>query len=216
MNSVECNSIDGIDSISDLKCLDELHKLHNDYPVAPEKLELSNCCSNIENEYGINIGGVNKLVPDLDNKSKYALQYRNLQSYLSLGIKLTTGYRILKFKQSDWLKKYIDFNANKRKKCSYSFVKNFFKLMNNIVFGKTMENSRKIISVRLVNNAEDYTKYTSKPSFVSQKIFNKNFVAIHEIKPVLTLNKPVYGEFRILDLSKYLMSEFHCKCIKSK
>ena len=74
--------------------------------------------------------------------------------------------------------------------------------MNNSVYAKTMENLRKIINVRLVNNAKDYKKYVSKPSFVSQKIFSKNFVAIRETKPVLTLNKPIYVGFSILDLSK--------------
>ena len=88
--------------------------------------------------------------------------------------------------------------------------------MNNCVFGKTMENLRKRISIKLVNNAKDYVKCRSKLSFVSQKIFSKNFVAIHEIKPVLTLNKPIYVGFSILDLSKYLMYESHYKYIKSK
>ena len=74
--------------------------------------------------------------------------------------------------------------------------------MNNSVFGKTMENLRKKINVSLVNNAEDYKKYASKPSFVSQKIFSKNFVAIHEVKLVLRLNKPIYVGFSFLDLSK--------------
>ena len=95
-------------------------------------------------------------------------------------------------------------------------LKKTFKLMNNSVFGKTMENLRKRISVKLVNNSKDYVRDISKPSFVSQKIFCKNFVAIHEIKPVLTLNKPVYVGFSILDLSKLLIYEFHYKYIKSK
>ena len=105
--------------------------------------------------------------------------------YLLLGTKQTKVDRILKFKQSDWLEKYIDFNKDKRKNAAYSFEKDFFKLMNNSVFGKTMENLRKRISVRLVHNAKDYVRYVSKPSFVSRKIFSENFVAIHEIKPVL-------------------------------
>ena len=67
-----------------------------------------------------------------------------------------------------------------------------------------------------MNNAGDCKKYVSKPSFVSQKIFSKNFVAIHEIKPLLTLDKPIYAGFNILDLSELLMYEFHYKCIKSK
>ena len=125
--------------------------------------------------------------------------------YLSLGVKLVSVHKILKFKQSDWLKKYIDFNTDKRKNVANSFEKDFFKLMNNSTFGKTMGNLRKRINVRLVNNAIDCKTYVSKPSFVSQKLFNKNFVAIHEIKPVLTLDKPIYVGFSILDLSKLLM-----------
>ena len=97
-----------------------------------------------------------------------------------------------------------------------SFEKYFFKLMNNSVFGKTVDHLRKRISVKLANNAKDYVKCISNPRFVPQKIFSKNFLAIHEIKPVLKLNKPIYLGFSILDLSKDLMHEFHYKYIKSK
>ena len=148
--------------------------MHNDYPLAPEKLEishhmLSNYCSNIENKYDIKIEGVNILVLNLGNKSKYVFHYKNLQLYLSLGIKSVSVHRILKFKQSDSLNKYIDFNTDKRKNATNSFEKDLFKLMKNRFYGKTMENLRKTIKFRLVNNAKDYTKYTSKPIFVSQK-----------------------------------------------
>ena len=131
-------------------------------------------------------------------------------------MKLTNVHKILTFKQFDWLKKYIDFNKNKRKNAANSFEKDFFKLTNNSAFGKTMENLRKRISIKLVNNAKDYVRYINKPTFVSQNVFSKKFVAIHEIKPVLTLNKPISAGFSILDLSKYLMYKFHYKCIKSK
>ena len=113
------------------------------------------------------------------------------------------------------VKRYIDFNTDKRKNAVNSFEKDFFKLMNNSVYCKTMENLRKIIKIILVNNSEDYKKYGSRPSFVSQKIFNKN-LAIHEIKPVITLDKPVYVGFSILDLSKLLKHEFHYNYIKRK
>ena len=86
--------------------------------------------------------------------------------------------------------------------------------MINCVYGKTMENLRKRISVRLVNSKKDYSKHVSKPTFISQKIFDKHFAAIHEIKPVLTLNKPIYVGFTVLELSKWLMYDFHYNFIK--
>ena len=89
-------------------------------------------------------------------------------------MKLVSVHKVLKFKQSDWLKKYIDFNTGKRKNAANSSEKEFFKLMNNSTFGKIMENLRKIINIRLVNNTGDYNKYVRKPSFISQKIFIKN------------------------------------------
>ena len=106
LNSISENSSIGYILEVDLEYLSELHDLDNDYPLAPEKLEisqnmLSKYCSDIANEYEIKIGGVNKLVPNLGNKSKYVVHYRNLQLYLSLGIKLTKIHRVLKFKQSD-------------------------------------------------------------------------------------------------------------------
>ena len=88
--------------------------------------------------------------------------------------------------------------------------------MINSMYGKAIKNLRKIINVRLVNDAKDYKKYPSKPIFVSQKVFSKNFVAIHEIKPVLTLDKPIYVEFSILELRKYFMYDSHYNYIKRK
>ena len=130
-------------------------------------------------------------------------------------MKVTKVHKILKFKQSDWLKKFVDVNTEKRKKMLLIiFKKNFFKLMINSVFGKTMENLRKRINVRLINNAKDYVKCLSKPTFVSQKIFIKNLVAIHKIKPVL--NKPIYVGFSILELSKLFMYDFHFGHFKNK
>ena len=153
--------------------------MHNDYLLAPEKLEISHNMfsryySSIAIKIEIKIGVVKKLVPNLGNKSKYVLHRRNLQLYLSLRIKLVSVHRVLKFKQSDWLKKYIDFNTDKVKHATNCFEKYFFKLMNDSVYSKTMGNLRKRIKVRLVNNAKDYKKYVNRPSFVSQKIFSKN------------------------------------------
>ena len=123
---------------------------------------------------------------------------------------------MLKFKQSDWIKKYINFNTEKRKNAANGFDKDFLKSMINCIYGKTMENLRKKINVRLVNNAEDFLKYTSRPTHISHKIFEKNCAAIHEIKPVLLLNKPIYVGFTVLDLSKQKMYDFHYNFVKKK
>ena len=96
---------------------------------------------------------------------------------------------MLKFNQSPWLKQYIDFNTEKRKNAKNAFEKDFFKLMNNSVFGKTMENLRKRVDVRLVTSKHKLLKLASKPTFVSSKIFNDNLVAVHKIKETLTLNR---------------------------
>ena len=117
-------------------------------------------------------------------------------------MKLTIIHRVLRFRQSDWMKKYIDFNNEKRMSAVNSFEIDFFKLMINSIYGKTMENLRKRINVRLANNEKDFLKYTSRPTHVTHKIFGKNYAAIHEIKPVLTLNKRIYVGFTDLELNK--------------
>ena len=127
---------------------------------------------------------------------------KNLQLYLPLGMKLTKTHRVLKFKQSDWMKKYINFNTEKRTNAATSFAKEFFKLMISSVYGKATEILRKRMYVRLVNKEKDFLKYTSRPTHITHKIFGKNYAAIHEIKPVLALNKPTYIVFTILELSK--------------
>ena len=124
-------------------------------------------------------------------------------------MKLTKIHRVIKFKQSDWMKKYIDFNTEKRMNAANDFEKDFFKLMINSVYGKTMENLRKRINVRLVNKAKDFLKYTSKSTYITHKMFGKDFAAIHEIKHVLMLKKPIYIGFTVLDLSKWKMCDVH-------
>ena len=112
---------------------DELHDFYNDYPLTPEKLKissdmLSKYYFDIADKYGIKVGGVNKLVPNLrDKKKKCILHYRNLQLYLSLEMKLSKIHRVIKFKQSNWLKEYIDFTTEKRKNSKNIFERSFFK-----------------------------------------------------------------------------------------
>ena len=107
------------------------------------------------------------------------------------------------------MKKYIDFNTEKRKNAAKDFEKDFFKLMITSVYGKTMENLRKRINVRLINNEKDFLKYTSRPTYVTHKLFDEDYAAIHEIKPVLMLNKPICVGFTVLELSKWMMYDFH-------
>ena len=104
--------------------------MHNDYPLAPEKLAvpydmLSDYCKKTAHKYGIKVGDVMKLIPNLNDKNNYVLHYRNLQLYFSLGMKLTKIYKVLKFEQSVWMKKYIDFNTEKRTNAANSFEKDF-------------------------------------------------------------------------------------------
>ena len=131
-------------------------------------------------------------------------------------MKLTKLHRVLKFKQSEWIKKYIDFNTEKIIGATNDFEKYFFQLMIDSVYGKTMKNLRKRINVGYVNNKKDFLKYTSRPTYVSHKLFNKNFAAIHEIKQILVFNKPIYIVFTVLNLSKWLMHYFHYNFIKKK
>ena len=203
----------------DLEYPEKLHDLHNDYPLAAEKIKveksmLSNYCNKISEKYNISTGLVQKLIPTLSNKKNYVLHYRNLQLYTSLGLKVSKVHRVLEFNQSPWLKQYIDYNTEKRKNAKNDFEKDFFKLMNNSVFGKTMENLRKRVDVRLVTDEKKLLKLTSKPTYVSSKIFNENLVAVHKIKETLTLNRPAYVGMCILDLSKTLMYDFHYNYIK--
>ena len=205
----------------DLEYPEELHDLHNDYPLAAEKIKvtedmLSPYCREIAEKFGVKVGLVEKLVPTLLNKERYVLHYRNLQLYMSLGLKLIKIHRALEFNQSPWLKPYIDFNTKKRAEAKNSFEKDFFKLMNNSVFGKTMENLRKREDIRLVTDEEKLLKWASRPSFKSSKIFNEDLVAVHKIKTTLTLNRPAYVGMCILDLSKTLMYDFHYNYIKSQ
>ena len=150
MTDKEINKIDlakykengkkGLISEVDQEYPQELHNLHNDYPVAPEKIKvssgmLSEYCKKIAERYNISIGLVRKLIPTLRDKEEYVLHYQNLQLYLNLGLKIKKVHRVLEFDQSPWLKQYIDFNTEKRKHAKNSFEKDFFKLMNNSVFG---------------------------------------------------------------------------------
>ena len=186
----------------DLQYPKELHDLHNDYPLAPERVK---CKNNVE-----------KLIPNLRDKKKYVLHYKNLIQSIGLGMKLTHIHRGIKFIESEWLKPYIDMNTKLRTQAKNNFEKDFFKLMNNSVFGKTMENIRNRVDIKLVNNRKQARKLVAKPNFRHCKTFSEDLVAIHMKKTSLKMNKPVYLGMCILDVSKTIMYEFHYKYIKPK
>jgi len=187
----------------DLEYPDELHDLHNDYPLAPESLKLEGST-------------IAKLIPNLNNKKKYIVHYDNLKLYESLGLKITKIHRGIKFNESTWLKKYIDLNTGLRTKANNDFEKDFFKLMNNSVFGKTMENIENYVDIRLVTDEKQGIKLVAKPNFDRSTIFDENLVAIHMKKIKLFYNKPIYLGMCILDLSKTVMYDFHYNYIKKK
>ena len=201
----------------DLEYPTSIHDIHSDYPLAPESLTVtSDMLSPYCQELSHNCHSVEKLVPNLVPKTRYVVHYRNLKQYMSLGMVLTKVYRVLAFQQSSWLKSYIDLNTEKRKAATNDFQKDFFKLMNNSVFGKTMENMRKGFDVKLVNSEKRVRKLACKPTFHAFKLFNEDLAAVHMKKEKLKLNRPIYVGFSVLDLSKTLMYEFHYSYILNK
>ena len=187
----------------DLEYPENIHDTHNDYPLCPERVKCKN--------------GVEKLIPNLRDKEKYIIHYKNLIQCLQQGMKLKKIHTGIKFTESEWLKPYIDMNTKLRTQAKNNFEKDFFKLMNNSVFGKTMENIRNRVNIKLVNTKEQLRKLAAKPNFKGPpKIFNENLVSVHMKKTSLTMNKPVYLWMCILDLSKTLMYDFHYNYIKPK
>ena len=156
----------------DLEYPKSLHDLHNDYPLAPEQIVVNK---------------ISKLIPNLGDKKKYILHYENLKQCLKLGLKLTHIHRGIKFKESPWLEKYISLNTKLRTEAKNEFEKDFFKLMNNSVFGKTMENIRNRVVINLVNDKKQAEKLSAKPNFKHCNIFSEDLVAIHMKKTKLDL-----------------------------
>ena len=185
----------------DLEYPTELWKKHNDYPLAPERL---------------NIDGVEKLICHFKPRKNYVVHFANLRQYLEMGMILTAVHRGISFNQSPWMEPYIRKNTELRKCAANSFEKDFFKLMNNSVFGKTIGNIRKRQNIILVDDRAKALKLSSRPNFDRATIFDPNLVAIHMKKTEVYFNKPTYVGQAILDLSKTLMFDFHCNYILKK
>ena len=139
----------------------------------------------------------------------YVVHYRNLKLYTQLGIKIAKVHRVLTFKQSPWLKQYIDFNTRQRSLADSGFLKDFFKLMNNSVFGKTQVNLRKRVQVDIVTNAAILRKKVDKPSFCRGMAITDDITVVQGKVQTLTLNRPIYVGFTVLELSKLHMYDFH-------
>ena len=114
------------------------------------------------------------------------------------------------------MKAYSEFNTERRKGATNEADKNLFKLLNNTDYGKTMENMRKIIKIRITTNEKDFLKYSSRATYISHNIFGRNLVAIHEKKEIVKLNKPIYAGCTVLELSKLAMYEFYHDFLKQK
>jgi hypothetical protein len=208
----------------DLEYPTELHKYHNDYPLAPEKLSVKKeWISEYQKELLENdsLLKIEKLVPNLMDKKKYIVHYKNLQLYIKLGMKLVKIHRILEFNEKPWMEPYITLNTELRKKAKSTFEKDFYKLMNNSVFGKTMENPRKRLDIKIVKTDgkekkenEKIRKLIAKPNFNRRIKFSDDLSAIQMNKTKLSLNKPIYVGFSVLDLSKHLMYDWYYNKLK--
>ena len=195
----------------DLEYPHELHKLHNSYPLAPERLTINeSMLSPFQKEHfpGFKDGQV-KLTPNLMNKTNYVVHYRNLKYYLEKGMKLTKIHRVLTFKQEPWIKKFIDFNTSHRAMAKSQFEKDYYKLINNSFFGKCLENLRNRVNVEVITDRNVALKRVAKPNFERSHIIREDLVIIQNKVTTLKLNKPLYVGFSVLDLSKLLMYQFH-------
>ena len=155
------------------------------------------------------INGVEKLVPNFRGKKNYIIHIQALNQGLQHGLRLDRIHRTIEFDQSPWLKTYIDFNTQLRTAATNDLEKDFFKLMNNSVFGKTMENIWKHRNIKLVMAEEKYLHTVMKPNFKSGVLFGENLMGCEMGKIKMVMNKPVYLGQAILDLSKIVMYEFH-------
>ena len=159
---------------------------------------------------------VEKLVTNLHDKIEYVIYKRNLKQALNHGLILKKFRRVIKFDQKAWLKPYIDMNTKLRQNTTNNFEKDFFKLMNNAVFEKTMENLRKHRNIKLATTERRRNYLVSEPNYHTTKFFTENLLAIEMRKTKILLIKPVYLGLSILDLSKTTMYEFWYDYVKPK
>ena len=187
----------------DIKYPKRLHKLHSDLPILSERMEVNKC---------------KKLVCNLFNKKKYVVHINALKQALNHGLKLKKIHRVIKFNQKEWLKPYINMNTELRNAAKNDFEKDLFKLMNNSVFGKTMENIRKHRDIKLVKMEKKRSKLISEPNYQLSTInFISEDLSIIEMKKTkVKMNKSIYLGLSTLEISKTLMYEFWYDYMKPK
>ena len=179
----------------------KLHKLHSDMPFLPERIKIDK---------------TQKLVCNLRDKKKYVVHISILKQALNHGLKLKKVHRVIEFNQEAWLKKYFDINTELGKEASNDFEKDFFKLMNNAVFGKRMENVRKHRDIKLVKTDHQRNKLVSAPNYHTMNLISKNLSIIEMKKVKVKMNKPIYLGLSILEISKIIMYEFWYDYMKKK
>ena len=177
----------------DVKDPKRLHELHSDLPFLSERIEVNKC---------------KKLVCNLFNKKKYVVHINALKQVLNHGLKLKKIHRIIEFNQEAWLKPYIDMNTELRKEAKNDFEKDLFKLMNNSVFRKTMENIRKHRDIKLVTTDKKRSKLVSEPNYHTINLISEDLSIIEMKKTKVKMNKPIYLGLSILEISKTLMYNF--------
>ena len=166
---------------------------HTDLPFLPERRK---------------IGKVDKLVGTIEDKEKYVVHISALKQALNHGLKLKKIHRIIQFKQNAWLVPYIENNTELKAVAKNDFQKDFFKLMNNSVFGKTMENLRKHRDIRLVTTDKRRSKIVSELNYYSTKYISESLMIAEMKKTQIFMSKPIYLGQAILDISKTHMYEF--------
>ena len=179
--------------VADVEYPKNLHVLHSDLPFLPERMKINKC---------------SKLVCNLNNKENYSVHILALKQALNHGLKLTKVHSVIEFRQECWLKPCIDLNTDLRKDAKNEFEKDFYKLMNNSVFGNTMENVRNHRDIKLVTTDERRNKLASEPNYHSTKYISKDLLVMEMRKVQVRMNKPIYLGEAILDISETLTLEF--------
>ena len=203
-----------------LKYPSRLHEEHSDFPLAPfhrsvSYEELSPYARFICDSFHLKSScGIRKLTSTVEDRCCYILHYRNFQLYLSLGMELVKVHRAIKFRQAPIMKGYVEFNSKCRSQATNKFDQDFYKLMVNALFGKTIERPDKRSIVKLITNAGSYEREVSKMTFKGAKIIHKNLVSTESRHPILKIEKPFYLGVCILDLAKYFMYDFFYNVLK--